>query len=110
VETLERLFGPPHEALHRLALRLIGRRAVAGGRTYVDIPPNLTRGQYVFVAGLPALVFWGAALFGLARLLAAPDFGQAALWFGLMSLAALAGLGTLGDVALIVRRLREPRP
>jgi hypothetical protein len=90
-----------------LALWLIGRRAVSVTRTHVDIPDDLTTPQYVFVAGLPAVLFWGAAAVCLQALLSASGIGQAVLWFVLMSVASLAGFGTLGDLLLIVERLVE---
>ena len=61
---ITRIFGPPHELLHVLAL-LIGRRPTAISWTHVDIPDDLTTRQYVFVAGLPALVFWSATALAL---------------------------------------------
>jgi hypothetical protein len=106
---LYRIFGWPHELLHVLALRLIGRHAVMVTRTHVDIPDDLTTGQYVFVAGLPALVFWGIAIVCLQALFSAANILQAILWFVLMSVAALAGFGTVGDILLIIERLMEKR-
>ncbi len=106
---LYRIFGWPHELLHVLALRLIGRRAVAITGTHVDIPDDLSTVQYVFVAGLPALVFWGIAVLCLQALFSAPSIGQAILWFALMSAASLAGFGTVGDLLLIIERLMENR-
>ncbi len=106
---LYRIFGWPHELLHALALRLIGRRALSITRTHVDIPEDLTTGQYVFVAGLPALVFWGVAAVSLQALLSAQDILQGVFWFVLMSIASLAGFGTLGDIHLIIERLLESR-
>jgi hypothetical protein len=106
---LYRIFGWPHELLHVLALRLIGRRAVTVTQTHVDIPGDLSTGQYVFVAGLPALVFWTIALLCLQALFSAPSIVQAILSFVLMSAAALAGFGTVGDILLIIERLSEKR-
>lgn len=108
MDYLYRIFGPPHEALHVLALWLIGRRALKVTTRHVDIPDDLTTGQYVFVAGLPALVFWGVALVGLLMLATAPDLLRAAVGMGLLLVGGLAGFGTLGDIALIVSRLGEP--
>lgn len=105
MEALYRIFGPPHELLHVLALLLIGRRPERVSSRYVDIPDDLTTGQYVFVAGLPALVFWGLALAGLWRLVSGTGLGEVALGFAVMSVGTMAGLGTLGDLQLIAARL-----
>jgi hypothetical protein len=102
-----RFFGPPHEALHVLALWLIGRRAVSFTSTYVDIPDDLTTRQYIWVAGLPALVFWGLAGLGALLLINAPTLLQGVGGFVLLSLSTLAGLGTFGDIQLILLRLME---
>lgn len=107
MESLYRLFGPPHEALHVLALWLIGRRPRAVSFRHVDIPDDLSTRQYVFVAGLPALVFWSLAGIGALRLATAADLGGLLLGFAVMSLGALAGLGTYGDLRLIWRRLNR---
>ena len=109
MNVLYRIFGWPHELLHVLALRLIGRRAVAFTRTHVDIPDDLTTAQDVFVAGLPALVFWGIALIGLQAMFGAHNLVQVILWLGVTSLAGLAGFGTLGDILLIIERLMVDR-
>jgi len=106
---LYHIFGWPHELLHVLALWLIGRSAVAVTQRHVDIPDDLTDGQYVFVAGLPALVFWGLAAICLQALLSAPTLAQGILWFALMSIASLAGFGTIGDILLIIARLTDSR-
>ena len=106
---LLRIFGWPHELLHVLALRLIGRRPKAVTGTYVDIPADLPTGQYVFVAGFPALVFWLGAAASLRSLLGAAGLVQALLWLVLGSLLTLAALGTLGDIQLILRRLIQER-
>jgi hypothetical protein len=102
---LYRIFGWPHELLHVLALRLIGRRALAVTPTHVDIPDDLSTGQYVFVAGLPAVIFWGIAVLCLQALFSAPSILQGILWFVLMSITSLAGFGTVGDILLIIERL-----
>jgi hypothetical protein len=106
METLIRLYGPLHEFLHVLALWLIGRRAVTWTNRYVDLPPDLTTGQYLFVAGLPALVFWGVAGGGLLLLLGALDLGRLALGLGLLLVGGLGGFGTLGDLQRIWARVR----
>lgn len=102
-----RIFGPPHELLHLLALRLIGRRAVAFTWTHVDIPDDLSVREYVFVAGLPALVFWFAAASGAVRLVNAHSLGDVLLGIALLMIFTLAGLGTMGDIQLILMRLME---
>ena len=104
-----RILGPPHEGLHLLALWLIGRRAVGFSWTHVDIPDDLSVGQYVFVAGLPALVFWGAAAVSMWTLLNARSLGEGVAGFAALMLGSLAGLGTFGDVELIIRRVLEAR-
>ena len=107
METLYRIFGPPHELLHVLALLLIGRRPKAIGYRHVDIPDDLSIRAYVFVAGLPALVFWGAALVAALKLATANSLGEAILTFIVFSIAVMAGLGTIGDIQLILRRLQS---
>ena len=106
---LIRIFGPPHELLHLLALRLIGRRPVAFTWKHVDIPPDLSLGQYVFVAGLPALVFWLVAAIGASLLLNANNFGMVIIGVIMMLLGILGGVGTLGDITLIIARWMEER-
>jgi hypothetical protein len=104
---ITRIFGPPHEFLHLLALWLIGRRAVAFSRTHVDIPDDLSVSEYVFVAGLPALVFWVTAALGGLRVVNAINLGDALIGFAILMIATLAGLGTMGDIQLILMRLVE---
>jgi hypothetical protein len=107
MELLYRIFGPPHEALHVLALWLIGRRAVAVTRRHVDIPDDLSTGKYVFVAGLPALVFWSLAALGIIGLTGTHSVLQAVAAFILTTVSVGAGLGTMGDIQLIALRLME---
>lgn len=107
MEALYRIFGPPHELLHVLALYMIGRRPDRMTVRYVDIPDDLTTGQYVFVAGLPALVFWGIALAGISLLIGGDNFGKVVIGFVMMTVGTLAGLGTVGDLQLIAARVRE---
>ncbi len=107
METLYRIFGPPHELLHVLALLLIGRRPKTVGYKHVDIPDDLDTRAYVFVAGLPALVFWGIAVVAGIKLANASGVGEVIMTFVVFSVAALAGLGTLGDIQLIIRRLQS---
>lgn len=109
MDILYRIFGPPHEFLHVLALLLIGRKPKRVHFRYVDIPDDLSTRAYVFVAGLPALVFWGVALGAALKLVNANDVGEAVLAFVVFSVGALAGLGTLGDIQLIIRRLGKER-
>jgi hypothetical protein len=111
MEIFLRLFGWPHEQLHVLALLLIGRRPESITRTHVDIPADLSTPQYVFVAGLPALVFGGGTLISLAAFLDAPDIGQAALRLVITGLLATAAFGTMGDIQLIIERvMNESKP
>ena len=110
---LTRSFGPPHELLHVLALLLIGRRPTAISWTHVDIPDDLTTRQYIFVAGLPALVFWSAAALALLAAINAPDAGRLVLALAATLVLGIAAYGTLGDLHLILMRLEEvqhPRP
>lgn len=105
MDFLIRIFGPPHESLHILALYLIGRRPKSTTHTYVDIPDDLTTGQYVFVAALPAFVFWNMAIAGIIILVNAPNLFALALGFVLLLVGGLAGFGTLGDLQLIYDRI-----
>jgi len=105
MDFLIRIFGPPHESLHILALYLIGQRPKSTTRTYVDIPDDLSTGQYVFVAGLPAFVFWNMAIAGLIILINAPNLAGLGLGFVLLLVGGLAGFGTLGDLQLIYERI-----
>jgi hypothetical protein len=107
MDFLTRIFGPPHESLHVLALYLIGRRPDSVGQTHVDIPDDLTTGQYVFVAGLPALVFWLMAVAGIMILVNAPNLPALVLGWLLLMVGGLAGFGTLGDLQLIAERIAE---
>jgi len=104
---LIRLFGPPHESLHWLALRMIGRNALDVTATHIDIPDDLSVWQYIFVAGMPALVFWGTAVLGLMMLMSTRTVGDLLGGLLLTTLGSLAGLGTMGDIQLIITRLLE---
>ncbi len=106
MEILYKIFGPPHELLHVLALLLIGRRPKNIGYRHVDIPDDLSTQAYVFVAGLPALIFWGTAIIAGIKLGGATSFGEVVVSFVVFSVAVLAGLGTVGDIQLIMRRLK----
>jgi hypothetical protein len=106
MDNLYKIFGPPHELLHVLALVLIGRRPKAISYKHVDIPDNLSTRAYVFVACLPALVFWGGAVIAGLKLGSASSFGEAVIAFVMFSIFVMAGLGTIGDIQLILRRLK----
>jgi hypothetical protein len=105
MDFLYNLFAPPHELLHILALRLIGRNPKAVARRHVDIPEDLTTPQYVFVAGLPAFVFWTLGGIGLVVLLNAPNVPALVLGWMLMLVGGLGGFGTIGDLQLIYQRI-----
>lgn len=103
------VFGWPHEALHVLALRLLGRRPEATTSSHVDIPGDLSTGEYVFVAGLPGLIFWGATAVCAQVIFDAANILQALLGLLLTLVCGLAAIGTLGDLHLIIVRLLESR-
>jgi hypothetical protein len=102
---LLRVLAPPHEALHLLALLLIGRRAVDFTLRHVDIPDDLSTGQYVFVAGLPAAAFILLMALGVLGLVLAQGWTQAALGLIAALFGVFGAAGTLGDVQLIAARL-----
>jgi hypothetical protein len=107
MDLLLRLYGWPHEALHVLALWLIGRRPRAVARLHVDIPDDLTTRQYVFVAGLPALVFGTAAAVGIMACFNAATLGQAALGLVVTLIMGIGAAGTVGDLQQIALRLAQ---
>lgn len=107
MNTFLRIFGWPHELLHVLALWMIGRRPKAVTQAHVDIPDDLSTAQYVFVAGLPALVFWPLAIFCLRGLFNAENIILLIVWATLTTGATLAAVGTMADIYLIVLRLME---
>lgn len=107
MNALLRVFGPPHEALHLLALLLIGRRAVQFTFRHVDIPADLSTRQYVFVAGFPALVFCIISGLGVIGLVLAHTWVQTGLGFAAALLGTLAFAGTMGDLQLIAARLMQ---
>lgn len=109
MNTLLRIFGWPHELLHVLALRLIGRRPHAVQQSHVDIPDDLSTGEYVFVAGLPALVFTLGLILGVQLLLTATGLPQLGVGLALAAVFAIATLGTIGDVFLIIERIVQAR-
>lgn len=102
---LLRIFGPPHEALHLLALLLIGRRPVRFTLRHVDIPDDLSRWQYVFVAAFPALVFTLVMAIGAVSLVRAQTMPDAALSLVVALIGVLGVSGTMGDIQLIEARL-----
>jgi uncharacterized membrane protein SpoIIM required for sporulation len=107
MHVLMRLLGLPHEALHLVALILIGRRAVRFTLTYVDIPNDLTTRQYVFVAGLPAFVFVLLLVLGIIGLVNAHTSGQVALGLTAVLFGGISAVGTTGDLALVLSRLEQ---
>ena len=107
MHVLIRVFGPPHEFLHVVALWLVGRRPRRVTRTHVDIPDDLTARQYVFVAAFPALVFGVVALLGVAGLVNAVTFGQSMLALLAVFGGGLGLAGTVNDIELILLRLQR---
>ncbi len=103
------LFGWPHEMLHVLALGIIGRQPEAVTQSHVDIPDDLSTGEYVFVAGLPALVFWTAAAICIQLLMSAATLPLRLLWLALAALLVIGAFGTIGDVLLIIARVMQDR-
>ena len=103
------VFGWPHELLHALALRLIGRRPEAITQAHIDIPDDLSTVQYIFVAGLPALVFWTGLVFSGQMLFSATSPAQIIFRLALTSVLGLAAMGTLGDLYLILMRVLADR-
>lgn len=104
---LERLYGPPHELLHVLALYLIGRKPETFTLTHVDIPADLSKGQYIFVAALPTITF---ALFwsiGVIALLNSNDLLQIILALMVALFGGFGVQGGMGDIQLILLRLSE---
>ena len=107
---LVRLYGWPHELLHVLALRLIGRKPDAVRQTHVDIPDDLSTGQYVFVAGFPALIFALGAVLGVRIAQSAPSIPGLIIGLLIAAFFALGIMGTIGDLMLILARIMQPRP
>ncbi|RMF80293.1 MAG: hypothetical protein D6737_08435 [Chloroflexi bacterium] len=106
---LLRIFGWPHELIHVLALLLIGRKPLLVRQTHVIIPDDLSTRQYIFVAGMPAFVFLALFAVAVQALFAADNIREAVVWLLVISITGLAGVGTLGDVQLIVLRLTMTR-
>jgi hypothetical protein len=102
---LLRIFGWPHELLHALALILIGRRPERVEQDHIDIPGDLSTGQFVFVAGFPALLFLIVGAICVGSLSRAADAGQIMLWLLLTLVSGIAFAGTVGDLLLIFGRL-----
>lgn len=109
LEQLNRIYGAPHELLHVLALLLIGRRALKYNRQQVVIPSDLTTAQYVFVAGLPALVFFGCLAAGAVWLINVRTPTQAGIAVAVILAAGFGAAGTIGDLQLIAHRLAGGR-
>jgi hypothetical protein len=109
MKTLLRIFGPPHEALHLLALMLIGRRAVRFTLRHVDIPDDLSTAQYVFVAGLPAATFVLIMGLGVLGLVTAHTLTQAVFGLAAALVGGMGAAGTIGDIQMIATRLASKR-
>ena len=109
MNTLLRLYGWPHELLHALALLLIGRRPRGIARQHIDLPLDLGRRQFIFVALFPTAVFVLLAALGLLALLSAGSLLQMALG-ALLSVAGMAGAaGGAGDWRAVERALASGR-
>ena len=107
LEQFKRIFGTPHELLHVLALTLIGRRAIKFASDHVIIPSDLTTREYVFVAGLPALVFFICLTLGAVGLINAQTPGQAGIATAVIIVSVVAAAGTVGDLQLIALKLNQ---
>ena len=103
------LFGWPHEMLHVVALRLIGRQPKAVTQSHVDIPDDLSTGEFVFVAGFPALVFWTLAAITIQLLFSATSLPLRLLWLALAAVVVIGAFGTIGDILLIFARIMRDR-
>jgi hypothetical protein len=107
MQTLKRIYAAPHELLHVLALLIIGRKPVFVGGDHVIIPSDLTTAQYVIVAGLPALIFFGLTALGAVWLLNAPSPSHTGAAFAVILAAGFGAAGTTGDLQLILARLMQ---
>ncbi len=107
METLKRIYAAPHELLHVLALLIIGRKPVFVGGDHVIVPSDLTTAQYVFVAGLPALVFFGITAAATVALLNAATPSHAGIAVAVILAAGFGAAGTTGDLQLILARLTQ---
>ena len=76
-------------------------------RAHVIIPSDLTTGQYVFVAGLPALVFFGFLALGAVALIHVATPGQAGIAVAVILAAGFGVAGTVGDLELIMMKLSQ---
>jgi hypothetical protein len=103
------MLGIPHELLHVLALVLIGRRPHGIGLTHVDVPDDLSTGQYIFVAAFPSLAFLALAAIGLVLLMNASSVLSAIAGLGLVLAGMLGMAGGAGDIQLIQLRLARDR-
>ncbi len=109
-EQIQRIIATPHELLHALALALIGRRAGRMVDDHVVIPDDLSTPEFVFVAGLPALVMLGVLVAAVILLLNARTPNAAGIATGIIIAAAAVASGTISDLQLIVRKLsRRPQ-
>lgn len=104
---LQRLYGPPHELLHVLALLLIGRKPEKFTTQHVDIPNDLTKRQYIFVAALPTVVFALFWAIGVIALLNSTDLLQIILALMVALFGGFGVQGGMGDIQLILLRLSE---
>lgn len=102
------LYGWPHEALHVIALWLLGKQPRHVTRTGVDLPPGLSRGQFTFVALMPGFIFLVLAAVGLNSLLNATT--PAGWIIGiLVTLVGMVGVaGAVGDIMAVQRRWNQP--
>ena len=107
MEQLKKIYGTPHELLHVLALRLIGRRAIKLAQDHVVVPGDLSDGEYVFVAGLPALVFMICLAVGVLLLTRAQTPNDAGMAVAIIIAAGFAVAGTVGDLQLIWLRVMQ---
>ena len=105
MEQLQKIYGAPHELLHVLALLIIGRRALKFAQDHVIVPNDLTTPQYVFVAALPAIVFFTCMAIGVLVLLNAHTPGQAGIGVAVILAAGFGAAGTFGDLQLIWLKL-----
>lgn len=106
-EQLERIIATPRELLHALALVLIGRRAGRMVNDHVVIPDDLSTAEFVFVAGLPALVAFGVLVAAVTLLFSTHTPREAGVATGVIIAAGAVAIGTIGDVREIIRRLSQ---
>ncbi|MDZ4767846.1 MAG: metalloprotease family protein [Chloroflexota bacterium] len=106
---LVRFFGGLHEALHVLALRLIGRRPIDVGATHVDIPDDLSDGAYIFVTAAPTVVFLALWVTGIIFILSVGSLVLIALGLALALFGGMGAAGGMGDIQLILIRWQARR-